>query len=370
MNNLEKYLFQQLSAREEKGILRRLKITNPALVDFTSNDYLGLAQSEELRSRIDARVEALQPKNGATGSRLLSGNSVLYEQLENDLKTIFDAESCLVFNSGYSANLGVLASIPSRNDTIIYDELCHASIRDGVRLSLATKYSFRHNDLNDLEKKIRQSKGNIVIAIESIYSMDGDYAPLQEIVNLSEKYGCSIILDEAHSTGVMGLNGSGLATSLNLQDKIAIRIYTFGKAMGAHGACIAGSKNLINYLVNFSRPFIYTTALPDHAIIGLQEAFKFLQIGQQLQTTLHHKIEVFKRSIKTSSSPTAIQTVITGSVEKTRQTSALLLESGFDVRPIFSPTVPEGTERLRICLHTFNTDEEISTLANQINKHA
>lgn len=370
MNNLEKYLIQQLSAREEKGILRKLKTTNPALADFTSNDYLGLSRSEELRSRIHARVEALEPKNGATGSRLLSGNSVLYEQLENDLKTIFQAESCLVFNSGYSANLGVLASIPSRNDTIVYDELCHASIRDGVRLSLATKYSFRHNDLNDLEKKIRQGNGNVFIAIESIYSMDGDYAPLQDIVNLSEKYGCSIILDEAHSTGVTGLDGSGLATSLNLHDKIAIRIYTFGKALGAHGACVAGSKNLINYLINFCRPFIYTTALPEHTIIGLQEAFRFLQANRNLQTTLEEKILLFKSLSKTTSAPTAIQTVITGSVQTTRQISELLIESGFDVRPIFSPTVPEGTERLRICLHTFNTNEEISTLANLINKHA
>jgi 8-amino-7-oxononanoate synthase len=167
---------------------------------------------------------------------------------------------------------------------------------------------------------------------------------------------------------VMGSRGAGLAVSLNLHNKIAVRIYTFGKAIGSHGACVAGSKNLIEYLVNFSRPFIYTTALPDHTIISLSEAFEFLKQNPEFQQTLRHKINVFKKSLTIpSSSNTAIQTIVFDSAEKTKISANNLVAKGFDVRPIFSPTVPEGKERLRICLHTFNSDEEIIKLAEELN---
>jgi 8-amino-7-oxononanoate synthase len=366
MNNLEQHLIAKLKDREAKGILRKLKIADASLVDFTSNDYLGLANSAELRQIIKDKSHPLNLKNGATGSRLLSGNSSLCEELESKLANLFVAESCLIFNSGYSANTGVLSAIPSRSDTILYDELCHASIKDGVRLSLATKHSFKHNDLGDLEQKIQKANGNIFIVAESIYSMDGDLVPLEGLVALAEQYNCHIILDEAHSTGVLGANGAGLAVSKNLHSKIAIRIYTFGKAIGCHGACVAASKNIINYLINFSKPFIYTTALPDHTIIALRESFEFLKANPSLQTTLQKKVEVFKKIVPSQISSTAIQTVICGSVEKTKSTAKSLMKKGFDVRPIFSPTVPEGTERLRICIHTFNSDEEITELANQL----
>lgn len=370
MNNLEQYLNDQLTAREQKGILRKLKQPDPNLIDFTSNDYLGLAKSSELSQRIKLRADELNIRNGATGSRLLSGNSCLYEELETKFSEIFYAEGCLIFNSGYAANIGVLSSIPSRNDTILYDELCHASIKDGIRLSLATKHSFKHNDLNDLEQKLSKAKGKIFIVVESIYSMDGDFCPLQEIVNLSERFNSFIVLDEAHSTGVKGKNGSGLAVSLNLQNNVAIRIYTFGKAIGSHGACVAANKTIINYLVNFSKPFIYTTALPDHTIVSLQESFDFIKAHPALQTTLEKKIFHFSKALHTdkSNSSTAIQTVIIGSVTKTKAMSDNLMRRGFDVRPIFSPTVPVGTERLRICLHTFNSDTDIVSLATHLNE--
>jgi 8-amino-7-oxononanoate synthase len=366
MNNLELYFATQLASREELGTLRSLRIASPNLIDFTSNDYLGLARSQELKSKITELTNAEPLKNGATGSRLLSGNSMIYEELENDLQRIFKAEACLLFNSGYNANFGVLSSIAARKDTILYDELSHASIKDGVRSSFAQKHSFKHNDLDDLKKKIIRSTGKIFIVVESIYSMDGDLCPLQDVVTLAEQYQCFVVLDEAHSTGVMGTDGAGLAVSLGLHNQIAIRIYTFGKAIGVHSACVAGSKNLKNYLVNFSRPFIYTTALPDHTLIAIREAFQHLRANTSLQKTLADKIQRFGSALGQPIHKSAIQTIKLGSIEATRKMSEKLLNEGFDVRPIFSPTVQAGSERLRICLHTFNTDEEIDNLAKYL----
>lgn len=370
MESLEQFLSNELAARENEGILRKLKTTASTLKDFTSNDYLGLARSKELQVKIADKLKRTETLNGATGSRLLSGNNHHVEELEKQLRAIFNAEACLIFNSGYAANLGVLSSLPSRHDTILYDELCHASIKDGIRLSLAKKFSFHHNDLNDLQLKIKKAQGKVFIVVESVYSMDGDLCLLPELVNLAEQHACFIILDEAHSTGVTGHNGGGLAVSLGLQAKIAVRIYTFGKAIGSHGACVAGSQKLIEYLVNFSRPFIYTTALPDHTIISLSHAFEFLQQNISLQNILQQKIKTFRDALGENfhASSTAIQTITFGSVTKTKAKADLLHTKGFDVRPIFSPTVPEGKERLRICLHTFNSDQEIIDLADELKK--
>ncbi|HEY0652463.1 MAG TPA: pyridoxal phosphate-dependent aminotransferase family protein [Chryseosolibacter sp.] len=369
MNSLEQFFSDELASRGKDGILRSLKIVPNALQDFTSNDYLGLAGSPILKQKIDERVSQLTIGIGATGSRLLSGNSVHHEELEKKLGTIFQADACLIFNSGYAANLGVFSSIPTRHDTILYDELCHASIKDGIRLSLATRHSFKHNDLNDLEHKLKAAKGKVFIAVESIYSMDGDSCPLRELVSLTEQFNAFIILDEAHSTGVLGKDGSGMAVSLSLHEKIAIRIYTFGKAIGTHGACVAGSKHLAAYLINFSRPFIYTTALPAHTVISISEAFTFIHDHPALQKVLEEKINLFKRVAKIQSvSSSAIQTIIFDSPDKTKNAANKLIAQGFDIRPILSPTVPAGKERLRICLHTFNKDEDIVKLAEELNK--
>jgi 8-amino-7-oxononanoate synthase len=369
MNSLEHYFAQELQQRKAQGILRKLKLSDSSLKDFTSNDYLGLARNQVLQNIILDRVKGNKINIGATGSRLLSGNSIYHHELEEQLKGIFKGEACLLFNSGYSANTGVMSAIPSRHDTILYDELCHASLKDGIRLSLATKHPFKHNDLNDLEQKVKKSQGKIFIVVESIYSMDGDLCPLAELVQLAARHESFIILDEAHSTGVLGQNGSGLAVSLNLHDKIPIRIYTFGKAIGVHGACVVGSKNLIDYLVNFSRPFIYTTALPEHTLISIAESFRFLKINSDLQHDLQTKIQTFKKVLdpKFSTSPTAIQTIVLNSIGATRTKSEALVSKGFDIRPILSPTVPKGKERLRICLHTFNSNEDINNLACELN---
>jgi 8-amino-7-oxononanoate synthase len=340
-------------------------------VDFTSNDYLGLASSKDLSHLIHT---ALQDhgisQNGAGGSRLLSGNSPYTVEVESGLALRFNAESALIFNSGYSANLAVLSSLPERNDTILYDELAHASIIDGARLSVAKRFHFRHNDLNDLELKLRKASGHIFIAVESIYSMDGDECPLVELVELAQRFNATIILDEAHSTGIYGSKGGGLAASLGVERQIPVRIYTFGKAMGIHGACVAGSKRLQQYLLNFARPFIYTTALPAHSIVAIACAFRFLEAHLHLQQVLREKISIFRKNYNGigigMSSTSAIQTLVIPGNENARSAAESLRRQGYDVRAILSPTVAPGSERLRICLHTFNSEGEIRDLVDQI----
>jgi len=371
MNESDIFLQQKLTERERQGSLRFLSEPNPSKVDFTSNDYLGLARSQELFQQIQNKTEGLAKKwNGSTGSRLLSGNSDYTEATEHELAKLFKSESSLIFNSGYSANLGVLSSLPQRHDTILYDELAHTCIKDGARLSMAKRISFRHNDLNDLESKIKKAPGKIFIAVESVYSMDGDECPLRELTEIAEKFGAIIILDEAHSTGVRGTNGSGLAVSLGLEDKIAIRIFTFGKAMGVHGACVAGSETLKRYLINFARPFIYTTAMSPHSIVSIRCSFDYLMHNTQLQEQLDLKIQLYVTNVSgiqnRTNSLSSIQTVLFEGNETTKNAACELQQHNLDVRAILSPTVPPGSERLRICLHTFNSDDDIMNLCSHL----
>lgn len=366
-DSFQNMLRQRLEAREHEGLRRSLRPEN-RLVDFASNDYLGLARSAELHELIDTEVNKHGFGNGSTGSRLLTGNSSYTEEVERYLAEFFQGESALIFNSGYAANLAILSALPTRNDTIIYDELAHACIKDGARLSPARRFSFRHNDPADLELKMQKSTGRVFIALESVYSMDGDEAPLTAIAELASKYDAVVILDEAHSTGVVGKNGSGLAIEKGVKDLIAVRIYTFGKAMGVHGACVVGSDVLQQFLINFARPFIYTTALSPHSIASIHCAFRYLAAHDQLQVRLRENIGHYLRCTsgihnKTiSASP--IQTLIVPGNNAVRSAAARIQQKGFDVRPILSPTVPAGAERLRICLHAFNSRDEVENLCS------
>jgi 8-amino-7-oxononanoate synthase len=363
-------LNERLEKRLQENSFRKLTI-NPDLIDFTSNDYLGFARSEELFKRINDRTESLPHRNGATGSRLLSGNSAYTEAVEKKLASIFKSEAALIFNSGYTANQAVLSSIPQKGDTIIYDEYAHACIRDGARLSYASRFSFLHNNLEDLEKKLKIATGNIFIVVESIYSMDGDACPLLKITELADQYRALIILDEAHSTGVMGATGSGLAVTAELENKIAVRVHTFGKAMGVHGASVVGSQKLIEYLINFAKPFIYTTAPAPHSIAAIECSFKYLSEKINLQAELKEKIELYvslckQYNIVTIKSNSQIQGIIVSGNDTVKRVAASLQHKGFDIRPILSPTVPKDTERLRICLHSYNTTEEITRLVKEL----
>ncbi len=369
MSKIDQFLSGKLQERKDNLSIRNLS-TNIPPFDFCSNDYLGFARSGELKNLIDSTLTKLPNYlNGAGGSRLLSGNTKFTEETEQFIADFHLAESGLIFNSGYDANVGLLSSIPQRGDTIITDELIHASIIDGCRLSHATRYKFLHNDINDLETKLKLAKGNIFVVVESVYSMDGDVAPLIAISNLCERYQANLIVDEAHATGVFGASGRGLINQLDLNNKVFARIVTFGKALGVHGAIILGSKNLRHYLINFARSFIYTTAAPIHNIVAISSAYKYLnEIDHGL---IHQKIALFRKTLKKQQinaldSESTIQGILFSSNEATKRAATTLQSKGFDVRAILSPTVALGKERLRICLHTFNTDEEIISLVNHL----
>lgn len=369
MSNIEKFLSEKLQQRKDNFSIRNLS-TNFPPIDFCSNDYLGFARSKELTELINQNLSQLNDyHNGSGGSRLLSGNTKFTEQTEQFLADFHGAESGLIFNSGYDANVGLLSSIPQRGDTIITDELIHASIIDGCRLSHATRYKFSHNNLTELADKLKTAKGNVFVVVESVYSMDGDMAPLKEISSLCEKYNANLIVDEAHATGLFGHLGSGLVNYHHLENKVFARIITFGKALGTHGAIILGSPNLIHYLINFARSFIYTTAAPIHNIVAVKSAYQFLPtIDHQF---IHQKIALFRKlivdnNINALNSESAIQGILFSSNKITKNAATLLQQKGFDVRAILSPTVAEGKERLRICIHTFNTDEEIISLVNHL----
>jgi 8-amino-7-oxononanoate synthase len=361
----EDFLQYALDQRQAQNARRALS-PERELVDFCSNDYLGFAHQSSQFNFVG--------KSGSTGSRLLTGNSALAEELEQAIARFHKAEAGLLFNSGYTANLGLLSCIATSTDTILYDYLAHASIRDGIRLSKAQSYSFQHNDLADLKNKIRNSSGRVFIAVESIYSMDGDAAPLAAICDMAEEHGAYVIVDEAHATGVFGEKGEGLTVQLGLQNKVWARVHTFGKAIGGHGAIVVGSNILRDFLINFSRPFIFTTALPEHTLHAIAMNYQKLQ-NNDINKILHQNIYLFlqllspeaKRYFIPSYSP--IQSLVWQGNDRVIAFAQTMQAAGFDVRPIRYPSVPKGQERLRICLHSFNKELEISALANFINAH-
>lgn len=362
-------LKQKLLDREQKGTFRQLKIDAGA-IDFCSNDYLGLARSAAFRQAVEKVLPLYQDLPvGATGSRLLSGNYQLTEEIEAKLATFHGTEAALLFNSGYAANTGFFSAVPQRGDTIFYDEASHASIKDGIRLSFANAYPFRHNSPEDLLSKFKHAVGQVYVAVESLYSMDGDFAPLIELVNICEARGANLVVDEAHSNGLFNYNGAGLVQELGLQDKIFARIMTFGKALGCHGAAVVGASDLKDFLINFSRPFIYTTALPLHTLVSIKCAYQLLP-GltnervkiKSLAEYLYKKLISLKQ-LQLNPEPSPIKAVRGLTIPELKNTSKNLQQSGFDVRPIFSPTVPVGKEQLRIIVHAFNTETEIDQMA-------
>jgi len=372
-------LFQKLQQRQQLNAFRTLCNSNN-LIDFSSNDYLGFAKNEDIFHQTHALLlERNLKSNGATGSRLLSGNHVLYTETEDFIAQFHQTEAALIFNSGYDANLGFFSSVPQRNDIILYDELCHASIRDGIQMSLAKSYKFNHNDVSDLENKLTKLSSitgdrqptTVYIVTESIFSMDGDSPDLESTVRLAEKHNAYVVVDEAHALGVVGESGEGLVQKLQLQEKVFARIMTFGKALGCHGAAILGSQELKNYLVNFARSFIYTTGLSPHSVATILVSYQHLGKSQherkKLFQNIFHFESCFPISIIHLPSSSAIHSVIINGNERVKTTALQLQQNGFDVKPILSPTVAEGQERLRFCLHSYNSEEEISTVLDLLN---
>lgn len=376
-------LADKLEARKQNNALRQLpSIANR--IDFASNDYLGFAQSKAIFDHTHQfLIENDFAQNGATGSRLISGNHPLYQIAETQIAIFHQTQSALIFNSGYDANVGFFSSVPQKGDVILYDELCHASIRDGIRLSNTKSYKFQHNDLEDLERLLIQNSpatshqppATIYIATESVFSMDGDAPNLEALVALVEKHHAYLVIDEAHALGVFGENGEGLVQSLQLQDRVFARIMTFGKGLGCHGAVVLGSTDLKNYLVNFARSLMYTTGLSPHAIASIAVGYQHLESNTEVLLQLRQNINYFNQQKQLLGlkplfvrSKSAIQSAIIPGNDKVKSIANSLQEQGFEVKPILSPTVPEGQERLRICLHDYNTTAQISALLNALQK--
>lgn len=356
---------QALDKRKKEGTFRSLKV-KPEGVDFYSNDYLGLARNKELQQLLLEQVQnnpALL--SGSTGSRLISGNSSVATETEKLIAHQHNYESSLLFPSGYNANLALFSTLPERQDTIIVDEQIHRSVHDACMMSHAKKTKFKHNDLNSLEDKLRRTDGKCYIAIESLYSMEGDFAPLQEIAELAVKYSAGLIVDEAHAFGVLGY---GMVAEHQLEHYVLAAVITYGKALGAHGAAILTSELIKSYLINFASPFIYTTSAQDVQWMSIRTGYDFLKTHPELSLKLQENIKIFKaQDIETFSSENSpIQAIIINDNQKLKMTQNALSEKGMLTYPIYSPTVKEGTERLRICLHSFNTEEEIIELVRTI----
>jgi 8-amino-7-oxononanoate synthase len=345
-------------------------------VDFWSNDYLGMA-----RTRVQGEVEgAVQPPNhktGATGSRLISGDADAYHATEQMIAAFHGCEAALVYNSGYTANLGLLSAILKRGDTILYDELVHASCRDGLRLGLGRAYKFGHNDPEEMLRRTcadGRTNGEVFVLTEARFSMDGDLAPLQEMADLCARYGAHLIVDEAHSVGLEGPQGAGLVAQLGLQDKVFATIVTYGKAPGAHGAAVLGSAALRDYLVNTSRPFIYTTGPSPEQWRAIAGAYARLETEQEARyQQLCRVISHFKDRVNATGLGAfvpdvdgPIQTVTIPGNGAVMAAEAACREAGLLVKGIRSPTVSAGAERLRICLHSFNTEGEVRTLVETL----
>ncbi|MDD7887125.1 8-amino-7-oxononanoate synthase [Flavivirga sp. 57AJ16] len=373
-----KKLQQKLEERKANNALRQLGTQNN-LTDFSSNDYLGFSKSKTIFNNTHAFLtEQNITYNGATGSRLLSGNHPLYNIVESLLSSFHNSESALIYNSGYNANVGIFSCVPQRGDIILYDEYIHASIRDGIKLSHAKAYKFKHNHLEDLECHLARppagrsgsqevsQKNNIYVVTESVFSMDGDSPDLITMSQICKTHNAYLIVDEAHAVGIFGEHGAGLVQHLKLEKDVFARIVTFGKAMGSHGAAILGSDSLKQYLVNFSRSFIYTTALTPHTLANIHTAYHELILTENIKklhkNIAHFKGEVIKNGLQNYfiASDSAIHCCIISGNDTVKLMSQKFQEQGFNIKPILSPTVPKEHERLRFCLHALHSKEDIS----------
>jgi len=374
--NLNTRIQNYLQQRKENNLYRTLKIINN-LIDFSSNDYLGLSRSVYIKQQVEIDAKNyLHHKSGATGSRLLNGNSELFEEVEVLLAKTHHAESALLFNAGFDANVGLISTVARPNDTIFYDELVHASIHQGMQLSGAKLVPFKHNDMLDLENLLKETTYDIAFLItESIFSMEGDKADLITINEISKRYNAYLIVDEAHATGILGTNGSGYCNELQIEQDCFARVYTFGKAIGSHGAVVVGSTLLKEYLVNFSKNFIYTTALDLHTILRVKHTYLSTQIIINQQNKLNKLINYFKccknqllDSYEVLGDGPIFGILVNGN-QNCLELATFLQNNNLDVRAILSPTVPKGKERLRIILHSFNTNQQIDALFSLLNAY-
>ncbi len=366
-------LENRLQQRAKQGNLRTLRSTS-STIDFSSNDYLGLARSPQLSLATFqewkmhlGRLNGL----GSTGSRLLTGNSCYAEDLEHKIASFHGYEAGLLFNCGYMANLGLLSTITNQTSIIFYDAAVHASTYDGIRLSRSQAFPFRHNDLEHLENRLKNcsSSGDRFICIESIYSTDGSMSPLTEISQLARRYEAHLIVDEAHAVGVCGPKGKGLVAEHNLTSQVFAQVTTFGKALGTHGAVILGKHVLKQALINFATPFIYTTAMPFQVLAAIKCSYDLSPEMDYERDQLRKLVQAF-RTFYPCCSRSHIQPVRINGNNAVKAMANALFDKGFDVRPLTSPTVQRGCEALRICLHAFNTESDLKQLINLLQRYS
>jgi 8-amino-7-oxononanoate synthase len=383
MNSFADELNQRLAALCEQNLFRelrrvdsaqgpRIEIGGKILLNFSSNDYLGLANHPALK---EAAIKAVEKYGaGAGASRLVCGSLAPFHELEETLADFKRTEAALTFSTGYAAAVGTITSLVGKGDIIILDKLVHASIVDAAKLSGAKIRVFAHNDLEDLEAKLRwaneQADAKKLVVTESIFSMDGDAAPLREIVILKEKYGAWLMVDEAHATGILGHNGRGLADELGVSGQIEIQMGTLGKALGASGGYICGSRALIDFLVNRARSFIFSTAPVPAAAAAATAGIQIAKstAGDELRTQLRQRIADFKSEIRNQKSETtsAIVPLIFGNENKALAAAAKLREQNIFVPAIRYPTVARGAARLRVTLTAAHSVADVASLVSAL----
>jgi glycine C-acetyltransferase len=365
----------ELEALKRQGLYRTLRRVEseqgPTLIldgrevlNFSSNNYLGLANHPALRKAAKEAVDRYGC--GSVASRLISGNMTLHEELEEKIAKLKGTEAALVFNSGFQANVGILATLVGDGDVIFSDALNHASIVDGCRLSRADVIVCPHCDLEGLEGELKKAPatGRKLIVTETLFSMDGDEAPLSEIVELAERYGALVMVDEAHATGVFGPNGAGVVAKLGLGERVLVQMGTLGKALGGFGAYVAGSRELRELLINRCRSFIFTTSLPPPVLAAASAAIDLLYQEPQRRLALWHNCRALREGLRKlgfslGESQSQILPLIIGDAEKCMAFSERLLQKGVFAQGIRPPTIPPGTSRLRVTLMATHTHEHL-----------
>ena len=366
MAALPEKLRGKLDMRRETGSLRSL-YAQKGLIDFSSNDYLGF-------SKIGSKGRDILSA-GSSGSRLISGNHPLFAAAEKVIREFHKAEAALIFNSGYDANLGLLSAILQRGDYIFFDQHVHASIRDGIRLGQARAFKFDHNDLGSLKRMVervlgskRRGQAEVYVITESVFSMEGDGPDVGAFARYCEENSFHLIVDEAHAAGVLGPGGAGEVVGAGCEEVVFARIITFGKALGCHGAAILGSTLLRDYLINFSRSLIYTTALPPISLEAILQGYKHLKgkQGVSARRALLENIRYFRGCLADLGLPeyfrpaeAAVHCCEIGGNARVRSLADHLMQQGYDVKAILPPTVPKGRECLRFSLHAFNSASQI-----------
>ena len=380
--SLDDALGRDLAEVEAAGLWRELReiesAQDPSVVLrgrevllFCSNNYLGLANHPEV---VEASREAAARYGASAGSsRLISGHMRAHRELEERIASWKQLEAALVFSTGYQANLGSITALTGADDVVLSDELNHASIIDATRLSKARTRIFRHNDTGQLEDLLREVRGarRVLIVTEAIFSMDGDAAPLAEIGRLARRHGAWLMVDEAHSVGVFGKHGAGLVDELGLNDLVDLHVGTLGKALGSFGAYVAGSRRLVDLLINRARPFIFTTGLPPSAVAAAGAAIAVCQREPERAAGLRHRVHALAERLRAAGldvpeAQSAILPVMLGDAESTLAAMRALLERGVYVAAIRPPTVPPGTSRLRLSVMATHTPQQLERAADAL----